>query len=273
MADIITQLKDLIIDIVSIIVIVGAGYLVGVVAGIVVRLFSAKLLESYAKTSGAGKRLQEAGVPEVLELLTVAFAVSLAFLAAVDYVDLGGDIGAVLYSVASYLPRVIVGVAVLFLGILLSAGFSSALGNVLAGMLPKKRREVAELGKGLILVGLVTLVVSVSLGIMGFASDYVYSLILGLAIMAMGVIAGSMLVDSIAEDNPEFKEFAGYAKFLIYLIFIMIGLAAIFTQYPGASRVITTLSWGVALAMAILLLPLVYTLTKRLVGETARRRS
>ncbi len=116
------------------------------------------------------------------------------------------------------------------------------------------------------------LVVSVSLGIMGLTGTYVYSLILGLAIMAMGVIAGSMLVDSIVEDNPEFKEFAGYAKFLVYLIFIMIGLAAIFTQYPGASRVITTLSWGVALAMAILLLPLVYTLAKRLVGETARRR-
>lgn len=273
MADVVAQLKDLAIDVASIIVIVGAGYLVGVVAGIVVRMFSAKLMKEYARISETGKRLQEAGIPRMLELLTVAFAVSLAFFAAVDYADLGGDIGVVLYTVASYLPRVIVGVAVLFLGILLSASFSSALGNVLSGILPKKRREVAELGESLILAGLVALVVSVSLGIMGFTSTYVYSLILGLAIMAMGVIAGSMLVDSIAEDSPEFKEFAGYAKFLVYLVFIIIGLAAIFTQYPGASRVITALSWGVALAMAILLLPLVYTLARRLASEAVRRGS
>ncbi len=271
MADIITQAKDLALDIAAVVVIVGVGYLVGVLAGAIVRIFVGKLVDSYAKTSEARMRLKEANLPGVLELLTIAFAVSLAFLAALDYVDIGGEIGAILYSVASYLPKVIVGIAVLFLGIILSIGFSYALGDLLSKMLPRRRREVAELGRGLVLVGLVALVVSVSLGIMGFYSTYVYSLILGVAIIVMGVIVGSLLVDSIVEDNPEFKDFAGYAKFLVYLIFLMVGMAAIFTQYAEASKVITTLSWGVALAIAILLLPLVYTLSKKLLGEAARR--
>jgi Conserved within P. aerophilum len=69
------------------------------------------------------------------------------------------------------------------------------------------------------------------------------------------------------EDHQEFAAAAPYAKFLLYTIFLMVGLGAIFANFPSTAQVVQNVAWGVAIAVGILLAPVVYTLAKRMAKE------
>jgi chromate transport protein ChrA len=94
-------------------------------------------------------------------------------------------------------------------------------------------------------------------------------LILGFVIIGAGVALTDGLIKSIMDDHAEFKEVAGYAKFVLYSIFLIIGAGAIFATFPGVTSVVANISWGFAIAMAIMLVPVVYSMAKKLVKETA----
>ena len=60
---------------------------------------------------------------------------------------------------------------------------------------------------------------------------------------------------------------AGYAKFVLYSIFLIIGAGAIFSTFEGVTNIVANVSFAFAIAMAILLIPIVYTLAKKMVNE------
>jgi len=101
-----------------------------------------------------------------------------------------------------------------------------------------------------------------------FTGPLVYPLILGTVIIGAGIFIGHTVVRNIIEDHPEFASAAPYAKFLVYLIFLMVGLGAIFANFPQAAHVIQNVAWGIAIAAALLLVPVIYTLAKKMAGET-----
>jgi len=94
----------------------------------------------------------------------------------------------------------------------------------------------------------------------------VYTLILGIVVMAIGVIVTDTLIGSLAQ-HEDFKPYVGYAKFLFYTVFIMTGLAGIFALYPATTTVLARLAWGIAIAFAIILVPLIYGLAKKMAKE------
>ena len=69
------------------------------------------------------------------------------------------------------------------------------------------------------------------------------------------------------DDHAEFKGVAGYAKFVLYSIFLIIGAGGIFATFPGVTSIIANISWGFAIALAIMLIPIAFSLAKRMSKE------
>jgi hypothetical protein len=96
----------------------------------------------------------------------------------------------------------------------------------------------------------------------------IYPLILGFVIIGAGVALTDTLIKSITDDHSEFRTVAGYAKFVLYSIFLVIGAGAIFATFPGVTDVISNISWAFAVAFAITLIPIGYAIAKKMLKET-----
>jgi uncharacterized membrane protein (DUF485 family) len=161
-------------------------------------------------------------------------------------------------------------VILLTAGLIFIALLTNYIGRLLTGMFPKQFTELGEMFRNLLLVGLVALVVSIALDMMLFTGQFVYPLILGAVIMCAGVFIGYTLVRNIIEDHPEFASAAPCAKFALYLIFVTVGLGAIFANFPEAAHVLQNIAWGIAIAVGVMAAPIVYALYRRAVAERER---
>jgi hypothetical protein len=113
----------------------------------------------------------------------------------------------------------------------------------------------------------VAVILLIALDLMLLAGDLVYPLILGFVIIGAGIALTDGLIKSITDDHKEFVSVAGYAKFVLYSIFLIIGAGAIFSTFEGVTKIVANVSFAFAIAMAILLIPIVYTLAKKMANE------
>ena len=60
---------------------------------------------------------------------------------------------------------------------------------------------------------------------------------------------------------------AGFAKFILYAIFLIIGAGALFALFPGVTNIIANISWAFAIAFAVMLIPIVYALAQKMVKQ------
>jgi hypothetical protein len=86
-------------------------------------------------------------------------------------------------------------------------------------------------------------------------------------IIAAGIDLTDGLIKSLTDDHAEFKGVAGYAKFILYSVFLLIGAGGIFATFPGVTNIIANISWGFAIALSIMLIPIAYSLAKRMAKE------
>jgi cytochrome c oxidase subunit IV len=100
------------------------------------------------------------------------------------------------------------------------------------------------------------------------SGDLIYPLILGFVIIGAGVALTDALIKSIVDDHKEFTGVAGYAKFVLYSIFLIVGAGAIFATFSGVTNIIANISWAFAIALAIMLIPIAYTMAKKMSKET-----
>jgi hypothetical protein len=134
-------------------------------------------------------------------------------------------------------------------------------------MFPDAKSEIADMLKNLLMIGLISFILLLALDTMLLSGSTVYPLILGFVIIGAGVVLTDGLVKSITDDYAEFKSVAGYAKFVLYSIFLVIGAGAIFATYPGVTSVIANISWAFAIAMGIMLIPIAFKLAKKMAKE------
>jgi len=263
------QIIKFIPNLIGALVILLVGYIIGDLVGRAVNAFVNRLVEKPLKQSEIGRSFTMlADISDLIGALTKAFIVAIAFLAAVEYLNIGGMTGEILYSIANYLPRLIGGIAILTLGSILAIGLAELISKSLEKTVPNEKKGIPQLTKSLLSVGLLAVVITIALNMMQLTGYYVYTLILGIVIMAVGLLVGDTIVDDIVKAHEEFKPYAGYAKYLVYLIFILVGVAAIFSQYSTTTMVAGTLAWGIAIVAAIMLIPLVYSLAKRMATES-----
>ena len=255
--------------IVAILIVVIAWAVGSIVGTAVNRLIERSGLERAFDKTDVGKAFRAAGIDlsNLIGMLITAFIVVIGVVIALQYLQIGGEAGVLLANVARYLPRLIGGIILLTAGIILVALLTDYVGKLLINLFPKQFVEIGEMLRNLLLIGLIALVVSIALDLMLFTGPLVYPLILGTVIVGAGIFIGHTIVRNIVEDHPEFASVAPYAKFMLYLIFLMVGLGAIFANFPETAQVVQNVAWGVAIAVGILLAPVVYTLAKRMAKE------
>ncbi len=116
-------------------------------------------------------------------------------------------------------------------------------------MFEEKDRLLSKLISNLILIGPVAFTTTSSFHITPLNGNLEYSLILGSVMVGAGAIIGGTMIDSLTEQHNSFEKAVPHTKFVIYIVFITIGVAAIFSQYPATLAVLQTHAWGLAIAM------------------------
>ncbi len=259
-------------DVLAAIVIIAVGYYVAGIAGRAVNtLIERSGIERIFDRTELGKAYRKAGIDlsDFIGGLVRAFVITVAILAAVGYLKIGGEAGFYISWVANYLVRIVGAVIVLTLGAALFELLATFIAQQFSVVIPEQRRDLVDLLKDILLVGLLAFLLTIVFNILLLPGNIVYPLILGVAAIALGIAVSERLVDNIAESHEEFRPVAGYAKFLLLLVFLIVGVAGIFGTVPGTSMVIEKLAWGVAIAAALMLVPVMYALAKKMARTAA----
>jgi hypothetical protein len=258
-------------SIIAAIVIVVLGYVVGAGVGRAVNYLIEKTgIERSFDQTETGKAFRKAGLDlsSFIGGLTKAFIIVISIMIALQVLNIGGAIGDFLVRVASYLPRLLGGIIIIVFGIALVEFLTSLVIRVLKPIFPEQKLEVVDMLRSLLLIGLVAVVLYIALDLMQLAGQMVYPLILGFVIIGAGIALTDGLVKSITDEHKEFIPVAGYAKFILYSIFLIVGVAAIFSTFSGVTQTVANISWAFAIALAIMLIPIVYNLSRKIVKET-----
>jgi hypothetical protein len=251
------------------------GAIIVIIIGVVVGWFVGKAVNRIINTtvernfdkSEVGRILRGSGfdLSNFVGGLLYAFIIIVAITIAIGMLNIPGTAGEFIAQIAAYLPRLIGGILVIVLGIVLVDFLAQLVGRIIRPMFGPAKTEIADMLKNLLFIGLVAIILNIAFDLLLFtAGGLVYSLIIGFVIIGAGIILTDGLIKSITDDHPEFTAIAGYAKFILYTIFLLIGAGAIFSTFSGVTGIISTIAWGFAIALAIVLIPVVYTLAKRM---------
>jgi len=257
--------------IIAAIVVLIIGYVVAIfVSKAVKRVVGKYGVEKTFEGSSLGKSFKSSGLDlsNLAGGIVKAFIIILAIVLAIQILNIGGTFGTYLSTIADYLPRLLGGILIITLGLVFVDLLSTFIGKVMRPMFPAAKAEMADMLKNLLFIGLIAFILLLGLNTMLLSGSTIYPLILGFVIIGAGIILTDGLIKSITDDHPEFREVAGYAKFVLYSIFLIIGAGAIFATFSGVTNIIANISWAFAIALAIMLIPIAYALTKRMSKET-----
>ena len=258
--------------IVAAIIVVIIGYFVGKFVGNAVNKLIEKVgIEKGFDDTDAGKTFRAAGwdISSFVGGLTTAFIVVISVIIAIQILSIGGPVGDFLVDLAGYLPRLLGGIVIIVVGSVLVGFLASLVGNTLKPIFPKAKAEIADMLKSLLQIGLIAVILMIALDLMLLSGELVYPLILGFVIIGAGIALTDGLIKSIMDDHKEFAGVAGYAKFVLYSIFLIIGAGAIFSTFEGVTDIVANVSWAFAIAMGVLLIPVIYGLAKKMAKEVS----
>ncbi len=270
LTDFLSDLVGALPAIIAAIIIIIIGYVVGKFLGRAVNKVVEKLgIEKSFDETETGKSFRSAGMDlsSFIGGVITAFVIVISVVIAIDILSIEGVAGEFLVDIAAYLPRLLGGVVIIILGTVLVGFLASLVGNTLKPVFPQAKSEIADMLKNLLQIGLIAVILLIALDLMLLSGDLVYPLILGFVIIGAGIALTDGLIKSITDDHKEFMPVAGYAKFVLYSIFLIIGAGAIFATFQGVTDVIANISWAFAIAMGIMLVPVIYNLAKKMTKE------
>jgi hypothetical protein len=263
---IINALPSIIFAVVTVIL----GFVIGLLVGKLANKLITKLgiEKTFDKTTaGSAFKSSGLGLSKIIEGLVTAFITIIGIVLGIQILSIGGTVGIYLISIASYLPRLLGGIVIVVFGLILVELLTIFIGNMMKPMFPEAKANIADMLKNLLLIGLIAFVLLSALNVMLLSGSIIYPLILGFVIIAAGIALTDGLIKSLTDDHAEFKGVAGYAKFVLYSIFLIIGAGGIFATFPGVTGIIANISWGFAIALAIMLIPIAFTLAKKMSKE------
>lgn len=265
--DLLRTIVEAIPSIVAALIIIGVGYIIGEGVGKAVdKLIEWTGIERGFDKTETGRAFRAAGIDlsSFVGSLTKAYIVIISLAIALQIIQIGEPVRTYILWIADYLPRIIGAVIILTLGTVLFEFLTLFIGRSLSSALPERHRDLGDMLRDIILIGLIAVLITLALKMLLIPSEFVYPLILGTIIIGIGISVTERIVNTIVEDHEEFKPVAGHAKYLLYVIFIIVGVAGMFSNIPGTSTVIANIAWGVAIAAGLLLVPTIYRLTKEL---------
>jgi hypothetical protein len=278
MADLVSVLNDMLANIINAIpaiiaaiVVIVLGYVIGKFLGKAVNKVVEKVgIEKTFDQTVAGKAFKSSGLDlsNLIGGIVEWFIIILSIVLAIQILNIGGTFGTYLARIADYLPRLLAGILIIVLGSVLVDFLATFIGRMIRPMFPAAKVEIADMLKNLLFIGLIAFILLLALDTMLLSGSTIYPLILGFVVIAAGICLTDGLIKSITDDHPEFREVAGYAKFVLYSIFLIIGVGAMFAPFAGVTNIVANISWAFAIALAIMLIPIAYALTKKMSKET-----
>jgi hypothetical protein len=245
--------------------------IIGIVVGIVIGKAINKIVEKFGierafDRTDVGRSFKASGfdLSNIVGWFVTAFIVVLTIVWAIEILNVGGTFGVYLLQIADYLPRLLAGILIIILGVVFADLLATFIGKTIRPMFAANKGEMADMLKNLLFIGLIAFVLLLGFDTMLLSGSLIYPLILGFVIIGVGISLTDGLVKSITDDHAEFRDVAGYAKFVLYAIFLIIGAGAIFATFPGVTTIVANISWAFAIALAVLLIPLAYGLTRRM---------
>lgn len=259
-------------SVIAAIIVILVGYGIGIVVGKAANKLVEKLgIEKSFDQTVTGKAFRSAGIDlsSFIGAVLKAFITILAIILAIQILNVGGTIGTYLTAIADYLPRLLGGILIIIFGTVLVDFLASFIGRMIKPMFPEAKAEIADMLKNLLMIGLIAFILLLALDLMLLSGNTIYPLILGFVLIGAGIALTDGLIKSITDEHEEFKGVAGYAKFILYSIFLLIGAGAIFATFPGVTNIVANISWAFAIALAIMLIPIAFALAKKMSKEPA----
>ncbi|MEM1542050.1 MAG: hypothetical protein QW101_04760 [Ignisphaera sp.] len=244
-------------------IIVVIGYIIADIVG----KFVKSIVESVSKPleeTDVGKALKDAGIetPSLVAGLVKATVIVIAIAVGLGMIGATGLVGDILSTAAFYLPRILATAALLTLGLALVVILAKYIGRLFRAVAKEKFEPLAHLAENLIAIGLVAVLVTIALNILGLLGNLVYALIMGSIVLVIGIMVVDVLTRMLKEVHPAYEKLVPVVGVTIALVFAYVGMSAILLQIPGASEVLRTVGWGIAIAFAVVLIPIVFYFAK-----------
>jgi len=251
-------------DLVAALVWIAAGVLIALLVGKILRRVVHSLIEVPLAETGIGRSLVSAGlrISAIAEFLVEAFIISISITIAFAYLKIPGEVGAFIHTAITYLPRVVVGLIVLVLGLIFAVVLVKYISTAIRETFSEPYKRLAVLVEDILFIGLLAVIVTVALEVMGITAQYVYSLVLGALIMILGVMVSIEAAKVVEAANPKFEKYSETVQLMLLVTFVIGGLAAMFAQYPVVGTVLAVLAVGVALGFGFMLAYTLYTSVK-----------
>ena len=227
------------------------GYVVAWVLGRLVNFVMDRTIERWLAKTRVGEELREIGLDfsDAVGLFTAVIIFLLFLKAGIEAVFIQNALWESIISAVNYALVITIGLGLMTVGLLFVTYVTDYLGRLVKGY----REDVSELLKLFLLVGLIWAVVTAGLEFMNLKYTIVTDMMAGFVAFAIGWVLADFVVERLKEYDS-FKDFAPFAKYIILLIFLLVGLNATFTRYLGM-EVIKILSWGIVAVFAALIIP------------------
>ncbi|MCE4605989.1 MAG: hypothetical protein F7B59_01465 [Desulfurococcales archaeon] len=242
-------------SIIAALVIIVIGIWVGKIVGsITTRIFSSQgLMKKFSETR-TGRVLEESGIgiASLIGGLVYAFIAVIAIAIGLEYLNIGGAADYYIGLIADYLPRLVAGIIILTLGLVFSELFAGYLSLIFSSL--QTGNKAITLFPEIIKIALIVAVTVIGLDVMELNQfDIIYWIVLGFFIMVLGILLTDSIFSSI-DASGDMQDVYSLVKIFLYTIFILVGLAAVFTSSQGVITVLARIAWGYAIGMGLLIL-------------------
>ncbi len=179
-----------------------------------------------------------------------------------------GPVTSYIQAIARYLPYLAGAILLLTLGLTLI--------NTLVDFMQKQLSSSDELVQAILSIlrfGLYATIIDIAAVLaifywVPFVNQYLFlSIILGSVIIMSTITIADKVLNNIQKEHPDLTFLVGYGRFLLYTIFIIIGVAIIVQPFANVTSILYAISWGLAIAFALALVPLIIYISRRFLSE------
>ncbi|MEM4513887.1 MAG: hypothetical protein QXZ41_05240 [Ignisphaera sp.] len=240
-------------------VIIVIGYMIGDIVGRFIMDVIERLTKPVEETD-IGKALKTTGIdlPILISNIVKATIIVLAIVVGLGMLGTVGIVSDILAMVSSYLPRILGAVILLTLGLILVLMLSKYIGKMFRAITKEKYEPLATLFENLIALGLIAAFIAIALNILGLLGGFVYAIIIGAIVISIGIMMAETMTKLLSGVHTTLDKLIPVVGSIVTLIFAYVGASAILAEIPGLTEVLKTIGWGIAIAFAIMLAPVVF---------------
>lgn len=255
------QIIAFIPSLIEFLIVILIGY---IIAGIVTRVLRVFL----------SRMFREAHIQMTLDIIlgTIkALIIIIALSIGLDLLNVPPQAAAYVTTIANYLPELAGAILLLTIGMTLV--------NVLVDYIQKQTAQEQKeepflnaifniLKFGLYAV-IITLAVNLAiLSVIPGVNPYLFfSIIIGSVILYASFTIINTVLNGLGKEHPEMGFLVGYGKFILYTVFLLVGIGVIIQPFGNVTSILNTLAYGLVIAFAIAIIPMTIYIVKMFLKE------